>query len=123
MASRLWSAGLMAQSLSAYRTFYQEFRRQFHTTGSIVPSGRFLATALARFVKNGSDSAACQPRRILEVGPGTGSVTDSIVANLGSDDRLDLVEVNAQFVELLQRRFDEEPALKSAAERVRIFHR
>ncbi len=62
------------------------------------------------------------PRRVLEVGPGTGSVTDKIVAALGPADRLDLVEINEEFVALLQRRFAEEPRLKAVADRVRILN-
>ena len=107
---------------STHRTFLREFRRRFHTTGAVLPSSRFLAAALARYVREGSDSAVHEPRRILEVGPGTGSVTDKIVAGLGPADRLDLVEINEQFVALLKRRFDEEPQLQAVSDRVRILN-
>lgn len=113
----------MALSFSAHRTFLREFRRQFHTTGAILPSSRFLAGALARYVREGRDDDAQVPRRVLEVGPGTGSVTDKIVEALGPADQLDLVEINEEFVALLERRFAEEPKLSAVADRVRILNR
>jgi phospholipid N-methyltransferase len=98
--------------------FFREFMRNFHTTGAILPSGRFLAAALARFVGEGSP----QPRRILEVGPGTGAVTRRILANMGPADRIDLVELNDAFVGQLRRRFEHEPAFQFAADRARVLH-
>ena len=108
----------MAARLSDIRLFFGEFRRNFHTTGAILPSGRRLAAALARFVADGSD----RPRRILEVGPGTGAVTQRLVALLGPQDRLDLVEFNTSFVECLRRRFQSEPAFQAVANRARVLH-
>ncbi len=107
----------MSSKLAELRLFFREFRRNFHTTGSITPSSRFLGKALARFVGGGG-----QPRRVLEVGPGTGAVTTHIVRRLGPRDQFDLVELNDSFVELLRRRFAEEPEWRSVAERTRILH-
>lgn len=112
----------MAAPFSTHRAFFREFRRQFHTTGAIAPSSRFLASALTRYVRDGADAAPKRPRRILEVGPGTGSVTEKIVTHLRPDDRLDLVEVNDRFVALLQQRFADEPRWKTVADRVRVLH-
>jgi len=107
----------MPSKLAELRLFFREFRRNFHTTGSITPSSRFLGKALARFVAgNGSQ------RRVLEVGPGTGAVTSHIVGRLGPEDRFDLVELNESFVALLRRRFAEEPDLRAVADRTRILH-
>jgi phospholipid N-methyltransferase len=96
--------------------FFREFLGRTRTTGAIVPSGRFLAAALTRFIVQ-----TAPPRRILEVGPGTGAVTSHIVAALGPDDRLDLVEVNQRFVARLRQRFATEPRFIQAASRVRFF--
>ena len=94
------------------RVFWRQFREHFHTTGSVLPSGRFLGRALARFV--GTSPTAC---RVLEVGPGTGAVTAEIVRRLGSQDRFDLVELNAQFVDRLRERFDAEERLSQGGRR------
>ncbi|HEY1598008.1 MAG TPA: methyltransferase domain-containing protein [Pirellulales bacterium] len=103
--------------LNDHRLFFRQFRENFHTTGSIAPSSRWLARALARHV------AGEKPRRrILEVGPGTGAVTRWIVPALGATDSFDLVEMNGEFVARLHSRFAAEPALQAAAPRVRILH-
>lgn len=99
------------------RLFLREFVRSFHTTGAVLPSGRRLAAALARGV-----GTLDRPARVLEVGPGTGAVTLPIVERLGPEDRLDLVEFNAAFVERLRDRFAQEPPFSTVADRVRIIH-
>jgi len=104
---------------SDFRLFYREFRRAYRTTGAIAPSGRRLARALARFVADGSKS---EPRRILEVGPGTGSVTESIIAGMRARDTLDLVELNDRFVARLRERLRTDPRFAPAADRTRILH-
>ena len=109
----------MATRLSDVRLFFREFRQNFHTTGAILPSGRRLGRALARFAAEPAD----HPRRILEVGPGTGAVTRRLVDVLGPHDRLDLVERNASFVGLPGAGgFKTEPAFQAVADRVRVLH-
>lgn len=85
-----------------------------------MPSGRFLAAALSRFVTD--DSGVPRPRRILEVGPGTGAVTGRIIADMRHADSLDLVELNETFVQQLRRRFQIEPAFREVADRTRVLH-
>lgn len=99
-----------------YRLFWRAFRSSFRTTGAILPSGRRLSRALARFVAESSN----RPRRILEVGPGTGPATREIAAVLGPEDRLDLVEVNEEFVRRLRERLQTDPPMAAVAERVRV---
>ena len=108
----------MRRRLAEHALFFREFLRNFHTTGAILPSGRNLAAALSRFVGEKSP----QPRRILEVGPGTGAVTGHIIARMGATDRLDLVELNSSFVQRLNGRFEHEPAFRVAADRARVLH-
>jgi phospholipid N-methyltransferase len=107
----------MASSLQDYRLFFQQFRRNFETTGAIAPSGRWLAMALSRYVREGAKS-----RRILEVGPGTGAVTGQIVASLSPTDQFDLVELNDAFVARLRERFEQEPGFVAVADRARVIH-
>jgi phosphatidylethanolamine/phosphatidyl-N-methylethanolamine N-methyltransferase len=105
----------MRQRMAEYRVFWREFRRTFHSTGAVLPSGSRLARALASPVGNGQ-----QPQRVLEVGPGTGAVTGHILARLGPEDRLDLVELNKRFAEVLRSRLEQEPTWRAVAERVRV---
>ncbi len=108
----------MPGGLSKRTLFFREFLRNFHTTGAIAPSGRWLAAALARFV----DQPGRSGRRILEVGPGTGAVTRRIAQAMRPEDRLDLVELNEQFVLRLRERLEHDPTFLPVAERTRVLH-
>lgn len=108
----------MRRRFSEHALFFREFLRNFHTTGAILPSGRSLALALARFVREKSPKS----RRILEVGPGTGAVTGQIIEGMGATDRIDLVELNESFVRQLELRFANEPAFQAVADRARVLH-
>jgi phospholipid N-methyltransferase len=103
--------------LTELRVFFREFVANFHTTGAILPSGRFLAKALSRFV-----AAPGQGRMILEVGPGTGAVTQRIAGHVRPTDELHLVELNDAFVAQLRRRLETEPPFQAVAAQTRIFH-
>lgn len=107
----------MATGGANYRLFWQEFRRTFESTGAIAPSGRSLCRALARYV-----AGTGQPRRILEVGPGTGVVTDAIIFQMGPRDTLDVVELNERFVDALRQRLADDPNWQRSADRIRIHH-
>ncbi len=97
--------------------FFRQFRQQYGTTGSILPSSRALARALTRPMRRRNG-----PRRVLEVGPGTGAVTREIVRGLRPQDRFDIVEINASFVEVLHRRFEEEPTFRRCRHQSRLIH-
>ncbi|QDU38827.1 Methyltransferase domain protein [Maioricimonas rarisocia] len=90
-------------------TFFRQFIEEFEWTGAVLPSGRFASDALSRFVARTSS-----PRRILEVGPGTGPVTRRMARHLSPDDHLDLVEINPRFVDILNHKFETDPVLKPA---------
>lgn len=53
---------------------------------------------------------------MLEVGPGTGAVTRKIVKLLRPDDVFDLVELNSEFVKLLNSRFESHADYQRVAE-------
>jgi phosphatidylethanolamine/phosphatidyl-N-methylethanolamine N-methyltransferase len=99
------------------KKFYRQFREQYHTTGSILPSSRALARAMTRPMRR-----AKPPRRILEVGAGTGAVTAEIVRQLRRGDQFDIVEINADFVAYLGQRFSEEPDFRRRRAQSRIMH-
>ena len=68
-------------------------------TGAVAPSGRALARAMA--------AAAGPPPHglIVELGPGTGPVTRSLIEAGVARERLVLVEYDPGFCQLLRRRF------------------
>lgn len=67
--------------------------------GSVCPSSPALSKALARGVRGRHG-----PKRVLEVGPGTGPVTRHILASLRPGDTFDLVELSPEFCRQLERR-------------------
>jgi phospholipid N-methyltransferase len=103
--------------LTECREFYGEFRRQYRNTGSILPSSRSLARALVSEMRR-----APGRRHILEVGPGTGAVTAEIARHLRTDDRLDIVEINPHFIEVLRGRFALEFVFRRHRDSIRLIH-
>jgi len=107
----------MRRALAEHTIFWQELRRNFRHTGSVLPSGRFLSAALARYVRSIQG-----PKRILEVGPGTGVVTRAIIKRTSRGDRLDLVELNDRFVEILNGRIATDRKFQKPGVAVQVFH-
>lgn len=105
----------MKQVLRDNMEFLKQFRERFHTTGAVLPSSRFLARAMTQPLRE-----LQTPRRVLEVGPGTGAVTQHIVRNLTPHDRFDLVEINERFAGLLQQRFETDPRYQRCAHNSQI---
>jgi phosphatidylethanolamine/phosphatidyl-N-methylethanolamine N-methyltransferase len=79
--------------------FFSVALRNMKTVGTVCPSSPMLSRALAEVV-----DAAPEPRRILEVGPGTGPVTREILRRLGPRDVLDIVELSTEFCDDLERK-------------------
>lgn len=105
----------MPSVISNYVEFYRQFRQRFKTTGAIAPSSRFLARSMI-----GPMQIAEGPRRVLEVGPGTGAVTNELVRQLRPGDRLDLVEINETFADILRRRLENEAPWQSVSDQCEV---
>jgi phosphatidylethanolamine/phosphatidyl-N-methylethanolamine N-methyltransferase len=71
------------------------------STGAVTPSGKVLARTMARYVDPCSDGP------VVELGPGTGSVTQALVEAGVAPSRLVLVEFNPAFCRLLRARYPE----------------
>jgi len=83
------------------------------STGAVMPSGRALARTMARYV----DKDARGP--VIELGPGTGPVTEALVEHGVHPSRLVLVEFNPKFCQLLSQRFPEATIVHADAYRLR----
>jgi len=68
-------------------------------TGAVAPSGKALAARMAASID------PSLPGPIVELGPGTGPVTQALLARGLPAERLNLVEFSADFVRLLRERF------------------
>ena len=102
----------MPNFLKDHWEFLRQFRERFETTGAVAPSSRFLARAMT-----GPMTQRERPLRVLEVGPGTGAVTQRIVRLLKPEDCFDLVELNDTFATLLRHKFEHDPKYRAVAER------
>jgi len=69
------------------------------TTGAVSPSGRYLARAMAAGVDPLADGV------VVELGPGTGSVTAALLARGVTAERLLAIEYNPDFAEHIKARF------------------
>ena len=92
--------------------FLWGFLRDGPRIGSITPSSRRLARAVTAEIHHHNGAA-----RILEVGAGTGVVTQEILKNFRERDTLDIYELNKLFANHLRKRFTE----NGTGGRVRVF--
>ena len=83
------------------------------STGAVMPSSKALARTMARYV----DADASGP--VIELGPGTGPVTEALVEHGIDQSRLVLVEFNPDFCRLLRARYPEATVVQGDAYRLR----
>jgi phosphatidylethanolamine/phosphatidyl-N-methylethanolamine N-methyltransferase len=67
--------------------------------GAVKPSGKVLARTMAQYVDPDSDGP------VIELGPGTGPVTQALIARGVDQSRLILIEFDSAFCTLLRARF------------------
>jgi phosphatidylethanolamine/phosphatidyl-N-methylethanolamine N-methyltransferase len=82
--------------------------------GAVTPSSRQLARTMAGYV----DPA--RPGPIIELGPGTGPVTEALLAQGIVPSRLVLVEFDPTFCRLLRKRYPEATVVQGDAYRLRM---
>ena len=93
MAKKLLAA------LSDTTLFLQEWLANPQRTGAVAPSSPRLAAAMARWLPTDPESY------VLELGPGTGAVTEALLRHGLREDRLVAIEKNPKLAQLLRGRF------------------
>jgi phosphatidylethanolamine/phosphatidyl-N-methylethanolamine N-methyltransferase len=83
------------------------------STGAVMPSGKLLARTMARQVDTRT------PGPIVELGPGTGPVTEALVAHGVDPGRLVLVEFNPVFCRMLRSRYPDATVVQGDAYRLK----
>ena len=83
------------------------------STGAVMPSSKVLARVMARYVDPQSDGP------VIELGPGTGPVTEALVQRGVDPKRLLLVEFNPDFCRLLRKRYPAATVVQGDAYRLR----
>ena len=81
--------------------------------GAVMPSGRLLARTMAQFVDVDSDDP------VIELGPGTGAITNALIERGVDQKRLVLVEYNPGFCALLRDRYPQARVMQADAYRLR----
>lgn len=77
--------------------------------GAVMPSGRVLARTMAQYV----DREAEGP--VVELGPGTGAITNALIEHGIDQKRLVLVEYNPGFCALLRERYPQAKVVQGDA--------
>lgn len=95
--------------------FLKEFFSHIAEIGAVLPTSATSAAALAAEVARSKG-----PKRVLEVGAGTGAITAQLVHHIGPQDELVLCEINPTFMTLLQKRFAEEAAFRRVLPQTRF---
>src|SRR5215204_4028345 len=80
--------------------------------GAVTPSSKLLARTMASYLDPGRSGP------VIELGPGTGPVTEAIIRRGFAPDRLILVEFNRDFCRLLRRRFPRAKVIEGDAYRL-----
>jgi phosphatidylethanolamine/phosphatidyl-N-methylethanolamine N-methyltransferase len=86
-------------ALTDSTVFLQEWFANPQRTGSIAPSSPQLSAAMARWLPADPESF------VLELGPGTGAVTDALIKRGLREDRLVAIERNPKLARLLREKF------------------
>jgi phosphatidylethanolamine/phosphatidyl-N-methylethanolamine N-methyltransferase len=77
--------------------------------GAVMPSGRVLARTMAQYVDINSNAP------VVELGPGTGAITNALIERGVDQKRLVLVEYNPGFCALLRDRYPQAKVVQGDA--------
>jgi phospholipid N-methyltransferase len=100
------------QAVREHAAFLAAFLRDPFTTGSVAPSSRWLAARMVR------EAGLADARTVVELGPGTGAITQAIVRDLEGEALFVAVEFNPAFAAALARGFPRARVLNDTAERL-----
>jgi phosphatidylethanolamine/phosphatidyl-N-methylethanolamine N-methyltransferase len=81
--------------------------------GAVMPSGRVLARTMAQYVDVNSEGP------VVELGPGTGAITNALIEHGIDQKRLVLVEYNPGFCALLRDRYPHAKVVQGDAYKLR----
>lgn len=89
--------------------FFKEFVAGPMNTGAVSPSSKALAKVMTREAGVGDASL------VVEFGPGTGVFTSAIVEELSADAHFLAMEINPEFVAILQQRYPRVDVVQDSA--------
>jgi phosphatidylethanolamine/phosphatidyl-N-methylethanolamine N-methyltransferase len=86
-------------ALNDSTVFLREWIVNPQRTGSVAPSSPQLGAAMARWLPHNRESY------VLELGPGTGPITEALFKHGLREDRLIAIEFNENLAKMLQKRY------------------
>lgn len=96
--------------------FLREFVNHMHEVGAVLPTSAAAADTMA---------AECArhlgPKRVLEVGAGTGAITVRIARLINPGDHFVVCEINATFMTMLEQRFAADPLLRACLPQIEFY--
>lgn len=92
------------------RSFYKEVIKNFRHVGGLAPSSPYLAKAIASFVPRPLQGM------LLELGPGTGSLTKGLLNRGIKQEQIIAIEYSADFTQMMQKKFPNITTLHGKAE-------
>jgi phospholipid N-methyltransferase len=110
------TTGSVSTFAKSMALFFREGVLRFHDTGALCATSRWAAKALTNKLRETRG-----PRHILELGPGTGSVTIQILADMIPGDKLTICEINPRFMENLKNRLYSNQAYQARSSDVSFF--
>ena len=96
--------------------FLKEFVTEFQNTGSCFPTSKKAASELTTPLREKRT-----PKRILELGPGTGSVTFPLIDSMIPGDSLSICEINPRFMRELKAKLEKSEAYQRHNDNIDFF--
>jgi len=103
-------------TLEEYTQFFKQYSGDSTGVSAVAPTSAFAAREMASEMARRTG-----PRRVLEVGSGTGSIAAEVAKLLRPDDELWLCEYNPEFVNYLHERVATDSAFEAVRANVHIF--
>ena len=94
--------------------FFKQILKAPRQMGSLVPSSRFLAREMVRLAVENAPADAL----FVELGPGTGVITEVLVREKSSSQEIIAIERNPDFAKKLQARFPTVRVIESSASEI-----
>lgn len=105
----------MKQTIIENIHFARQYAQNLAAISSVVPTSKWAGREMASEVARHRS-----PRRVLEVGAGTGAISAEIAPLLSAEDELWLCEINAEFVNYLRQRIARDARVQHVRERIHI---
>lgn len=95
--------GSIWNSIGRITTFLGKFIAKQKEIGSLFPSSHWLCGQMVAEI----DPPTTEQRFFLELGAGSGAVTEAILKKMGPNDRLDVIECDSELAESVQQLIDQ----------------